>query len=163
MRRRDVALESEMQARAVRAALVHQRAHRHVPAVIYFAENIFSGDAHIAEEELVEFGFAGHLAQGANFDAGRFHVHEQDGEAFVFGGGGVGANDEFAPVADPAIAGPDFLAVHDVVVAVEPGFGLQAGEIGTGVGLGEALAPDFFSAQNFRDDSVFFALPFRRR
>src|SRR5580704_7566029 len=156
---RDVTLENEMQARAVGTALVHQSAHRHVPAVIHFAEDIFDGDAHVAKEELVKFGFACHLTQGTNFNAGRFHVYQEDGEAFVFGGGRVGANDEFAPVADPAVACPDFLPVYDVLIAVETRFGLQTGEIGTRVWLGEALAPDFFSAQDFRD--VAFFLSFR--
>ena len=116
---RNVAFENEMEARAVGAAFVHQSAHRDVPAVVHFAEDVFGGDADIAKEKLVEFGFAGHLAQRTNFDAGRFHVHQQDGETFVFRGGGVGAHDEFAPVADPAVAGPNFLAVDDVVIAIE--------------------------------------------
>ena len=145
-------------ARAVGTALVHQRAHRHVPSVIHLAENIFDRDAHIAEEQFVEFGFAGHLAQRTNFDAGRFHVHEQNGESFVFRDARVGANDEFAPVADPAVTGPHFLAVHDVVIAVQTRFGLQTGEIGTCIRLGKALAPDFFGAQNFRN--VAFLLRF---
>src|SRR6202041_3947207 len=60
-----------------------------------------------------------------------------------------------APIADPAVAGPDFLAVNNVMVAIEPGFGLQVGEIGAGVGFGKPLAPDFLSAQNFRDETFF--------
>src|ERR1700730_2070892 len=151
----NIALEGKMQASAVRTALVHQGAHRHIPSVIHFAENIFKRDANIAEEQLVEFGLPGHLTQGANFDAGRFHIHEEDGESFVFRRARVGANDEFTPIAHPAVAGPDLLAVHDVVIAVQPCFHLQTREIGTGVGLGKALAPDFFSAQNFRNIALF--------
>src|ERR1700733_9930379 len=147
----NVTLENQVQARAVGAALVHQRAHGDVPAVVHFAEDVFSGHPHVAEEKLVEFGFARHLAQGANFDAGRFHIDEEDGEAFVFRGGGVGAHDEFAPIADPAVAGPNFLPADEVVVAVEDCLGLQTGEIGAGVWLGKSLAPDFFGAENFRD------------
>src|SRR5580698_3473097 len=96
-----------------------------VPSVVHFAENVFGGHAHIAEEKLVEFGFASHLAQGADFDARRFHVHEEDGETFVLRSGGVGTDDQFAPVADPAVAGPDFLAVDEVVIAVEDRLRLQ--------------------------------------
>src|SRR5580704_18386055 len=107
-----------MKARAVRAALVHERADRNIPAVIHFAEDIFSRHADIAEEQLVEFGFAGHLAERTNFDSWGFHVHEEDGKSFVFRGGRVSANNELAPVTHPSIAGPTFLAVHDVVVAV---------------------------------------------
>ena len=68
---RNVAFENEMQARAVGAAFVHQSAHGDVPAVVHFAEDVFGGDAHVAEKKLVELGFAGHLAQRANLDAGR--------------------------------------------------------------------------------------------
>src|SRR5580692_7046051 len=67
---RDVTFENQMQARAVRAALVHERAHCDIPAVIHFAEDIFSGHADIPKKKLVEFGFAGHLAERTNFDAG---------------------------------------------------------------------------------------------
>src|SRR5580704_13372908 len=151
----DVALENEMQARAVGAALVHQRAHSHIPAVIHFAQNIASRDVHVAKEQLDKFRFTGHLAEGTNFDARRSHVHEENGEAFVFGGAGVGANDEFTPIAHPPIAGPDFLSVHDKVIAVETRFGLQTGKIRTGVRLREALAPDLFSAQNCWDITFF--------
>src|ERR1700757_4420791 len=35
------------------------------------------------------------------------------------------------------------------MIAVEPRFRLQAGEIGTCIRLGEALAPDLFRAENF--------------
>ncbi len=72
-----------------------------------------------------------------------------------FAAAGVGADDQLAPVADPAVAGPDFLAVDDVVIAVELGFGLQSGEIGAGVGLGKTLAPDFFRAENFGNEALF--------
>ena len=54
---------------------------------------------------------------------------------------GVGAHEHLAVVGDVAEAGPDLLAVDDVVVAVADGARAQAGEVGAGVGLGEALAP----------------------
>src|SRR5580693_10444648 len=98
-----------MKARAVRAALVHERADRNIPAVIHFAEDIFSRHADIAEEQLVEFGFAGHLAERTNFDAWRFHVHKKNCKAFVLSGGCIGTNDELAPIAHPTVTGPDFL------------------------------------------------------
>src|SRR5271167_807249 len=152
---REITLEDEMQARAVRAALVHQRAHRHVPPVVYFSKDIFNGHANIPEEQLVELGFPGHLAQRSNFDAGRFHIHEEDGKSLVFRCTDVGANDEFAPVTHPTVASPDFLAIHNVMIVLEARFGLQTSEIRTGVRLGEALAPDLFCAQNFWDVALF--------
>src|SRR5208283_4474652 len=67
---RDETLEDEMQAGPVRTTLVHQRAHCHIPAVVYLAKDIFDRDAHIAKEQLAEFGLAGHLPERANFNAG---------------------------------------------------------------------------------------------
>src|SRR6202050_3663656 len=144
-----------MQASAVGAPLVHQGAHRHIPSVVHFAENIFGWHANIAKENLVEFGFPGHLTQRTYLDAGRFHIDEEHRKALVFREAGIGAYDQLTPVADPAVAGPDLLAVDDVVIAVQPRFHLQTGEIGTRVRLGEALAPDFFSAQNFGNKAFF--------
>src|SRR5580658_1617553 len=151
---RDVAFENKMQARAVGAAFVHQCAHRDIPAVIHFAEDVFSRDAHVAEKKLVEFGFAGHVAQRSNFDARRFHVNEEHAEAFVRRGGGIGAHDDLSPVADPTVAGPNFLAVDDVMIAVENCLRLQAGEIGAGVRLRKTLAPDFFGAENLWNEAL---------
>src|SRR5882724_642128 len=143
----DEAFKDEMQASAVGTALVHQRAHRHIPSVIHFAQDILNGHANVAKEQLVEFGFPGHLTQGTNFDAGRFHIHKEDRESFVFSGARVGAHDEFAPIANPAVTGPHFLPVDDVAVAVQTSFHLGIREIGTGGKFGEHVAPDVFSAQ----------------
>ncbi len=76
----------------------------------------------------------------------------------MLGDAGVGADHEFAPVAQGAIASPHLLTVHDVVIAVQPCFRLQTGEIGTRVRLRKALAPDFLGTQNFRN--VAFLLRF---
>src|SRR5580704_16297548 len=75
---RDGAFEYKMKASAVGTALVHQRAHGHIPSIIHVAENIFSWNANIAKEKLIEFGLPGHLAQRTNLDPRRFHVHQQD-------------------------------------------------------------------------------------
>src|ERR1700689_1608129 len=144
-----------MEASAVGAPLVHQGAPRHIPSVVHFAENIFGWHANIAKENLVEFGFPGHLTQRSYRAAGRLHLDERARKALVFREAGIGASDQLTPVADPAVAGPDFLAVDDVVIAVKPRFHLQTGEVGTRVRLGEALAPDFFCAQNFWNVAFF--------
>src|ERR1700686_435437 len=137
----DETFEYEVQARAVRTPLMHQRAHRHIPSVIHLAQGIFHRDAHVAKKQLAEFGLAGHLTQGANFKPRRFHIHEENGQSFVLGDAGVGADDEFTPIAQRAVAGPHFLTVHDVVITVQPRFRLQTGQIGTRIRLREALAP----------------------
>ena len=147
-----------MKARAVRAALVHESADSHVPAVVHPAENVFNRNAHITEEELAEFAFARHLPQWADIYARRFHVDQQNRQPFVPGDVSVRANNQLAPVPKRAKAGPYLLTVDDVVVAVQAGLGLQTGKIGTGVRFGKTLAPDFFSAQNFGDESLLLRL-----
>ncbi len=54
----------------------------------------------------------------------------------------VGAGQQQAPVGVQRPAGPHLLAVDHEAVALAAGGGLQAGQVGAGVGLGEALAPD---------------------
>ena len=60
----------------------------------------------------------------------------------------VGANQQLLPVAHAGVAGPDLLARHYQLVAVDDGFGAQAGQVGPGARLGEALAPQRLTAQN---------------
>ena len=66
----------------------------------------------------------------------------------------IGANNQLAPIAHPAEAGPHLLPVDDIVVAVQPRLRLQACEIGAGVRFGKALAPDFFRAENLGNESL---------
>ena len=109
----DVALIRDLQARAERAALVHQRADRHVPALIHLADDVRHRHADVAEEHFVELRLAGHLPQRPHLDARRLHVHQHHGEALVLRHGGIGAHDQLAPVRRPAVAGPDLLPVDD--------------------------------------------------
>jgi len=60
-----------------------------------------------------------------------------------------GARNNFAPIADPTIAGPNFLAVDDVMVAVETASVCRLARSEPAFGSEKPLAPDFFGAQNF--------------
>ena len=57
-------------------------------------------------------------------------------------------DEEEAPFRHVRHAGPDLLAVDDVVVAVEHGARLEIGEVAARVGLGEALAPDLLGGED---------------
>src|SRR5579862_489136 len=155
----NVSLEQEMEARSIRAALVHERANSHIPAVVDFAEYVFDWHAHITEEELTEFALSGYLPQWTNIDSWRLHIDQQNRQSFMLRHVRVRANDKLAPIPHPAVAGPHFLTVDDVVVSVPAGFGLQTRKIRAGARFGETLAPDFFSAENFGDEA--FLLHFR--
>ena len=84
----------------------------------------------------------GHVDERADADAGRVHGRHEVGDALVLRRVGVGAGEEEAPVRFVRIRGPDLGAVDDVVVAVLDRARLEGGEVGAGVGLGIALAPD---------------------
>ena len=65
-----------------------------------------------------------------------------------FGDARVGAGEQHHPVGDLREAGPDLLAVDDVVVAVLHGPGLERREVRARVGLGVALAPDLLAGED---------------
>ena len=81
-------------------------------------------------------------AHRAHLDAGLVHVEDQPGDALVLRRVGVGAHEQLAVVGDVGAGAPDLLAVDDVLVAVAHRPGAQRREVGAGLRLGEALAPD---------------------
>ena len=96
--------------------------------------------------DVVEEGFAERRIPGDQQDrlcghALRGHVEQDEADAVMLLGRGVGAHQAKDPVGVVGIARPDLLAVDDVIVAVALGAGLQGGEVRSGVRLGVALAP----------------------
>jgi hypothetical protein len=99
-------------------ALVHERGVGHGPAVVAAADGGGVGHPGVGEEDLVEHGVAGHLAQRADLDARLVHVDGEPGDALVLGHLGVGAGDEHAQIGHVAERRPHLLAVDDPLVAV---------------------------------------------
>src|SRR5580692_7433271 len=58
-------------------------------------------------------------------------------------------------VGGAAVGDPGFGAVEDVFVAVEDGFGLEGGSVGTGLRFGEGVAADFFAASVRLEEFLF--------
>ncbi len=112
------------------------------------AEDVLGGHPDVLEEHLVELGVPGDLAERADGDARRVHVDEEVGEPLVLRDARVGAGEQHHPVGDLREAGPDLLAVDDVVVAVPHGPGLERREVRARVGLGVALAPDLLAGED---------------
>ena len=73
--------------------------------------------------------------------ARRLHVDQEEADAFLDFPGGVGADEEEAPVGVLGHGGPGLLAVDDIEVAVPLGLGLEVREVGACARLGIALAP----------------------
>ena len=85
---------------------------------------------------------------GRTSTPGLVHGHEQERDALVLGDVGVGAGEHEDPVGQVAGAGPDLLAVDDPLVAVELGPAPEVAEVGAGVGLGVALAPQVLAGED---------------
>ncbi len=67
---------------------------------------------------------------------------------------GIGAGDDHAVIALVGQGGPHLLAVDDPFVTVEFGLGLQAGDVGSGAGLGEHLAPHRLAGDVVGEESL---------
>ena len=121
---------------------MEQRRHRDLPAAADVAEDVLDGHLDAGEEDLVELRLARDLAQRPHLDAGRLHVDDQVGEPGVALRVGVAAREEDAPVGDVRVGRPHLLAVDHEVRALEARARSHRREVGAGVRLREALAPD---------------------
>ena len=84
--------------------------------------------------------------------------HEQERDALVLRHVGVGAGEHEDPVGEVAGRRPDLLAVDHPLVAVERGPAAEVAEVGAGVGLGVALAPDVLAAEDAREEVALLLL-----
>jgi hypothetical protein len=136
---------------AVPAALVRQRVHGGRPTAVQLAEQAVGRDAHVVEVDLAELRVPGHLGEWAHLDAGQGHVDEQVGDALVRLRLLVGPREDRTPLRMLRVGRPDLVPADDEApVVLDPGDGLQRGEVRAGTDLGEALAPDVLC----REDAV---------
>ncbi len=127
---------------------VHQRGQRSPPALVFGSDAVSVGNSHIGQVDLVELCFTGDLPQRADLHSRGVHVEGEVGHALVFGHVGIAAGDEHAPVGDMGQGVPHLLAVDDPFLAVPHRPGPQPGEVGSGPGLGEQLAPPFLAGEH---------------
>ena len=151
MQAADAALERSGEREAERAALVQQRRHRDLPALAFLAEPVRHRHLDVVEEDLVELRLARDLPERPHLDAGRVHVDDQVGQVAIPRRVRVALRDEDAKVCDVGERRPDLLPVHDVGVAAPLGAGARGREVGAGIGLREALAPDLLGREDLRE------------
>ena len=151
-------LEAAVAGGGRRAPLEAEGGHGHLPAVVDPADHVLLRAAGVGEEDLVELGRAVDLLDRADLDARLLHGAEQVGDALVLRCVRVGAGQHEDVVGENGLGGPDLLAVDDPLVAVEHGLGLEAGQVGAGVGLGEALAPGDLPAEDLGDELLLLLL-----
>ena len=137
--------------RAEPGALERQRGVGDRPAVVDATDGVVVAHANVGEEHLVEHRAAGHLLQRADVDTGLVHVAHEVGDALVLGHVGIGASEQHAEVGDLRTRGPHLLAVDDPLVAVADRRRGEAGEVGTGAGLAEELAPRLAAGDGVAD------------
>ena len=132
--------------------------HGHLPAAVDAADHVLLRAAGVGEEDLVELRRGVDLLDGADLDARLLHGAEQVRDALVLRGVRVGAGQHEDVVGEAGLGGPDLLAVDDPLVAVQLGLGLEPGEVGAGIGLGEALAPGDLPAEDLGDELLLLLL-----
>jgi hypothetical protein len=141
-----------------RVALVLQDDVGDHPAVAATSDDLVLGHPHVGEEHLVEIALHGHVDQRPDLDARGVHPEQQETDAAVLGGVGLGANQAEDPVGQMRGAGPDLLTIDDPLIAIEHSTGAQAGQIAAGAGFGIPLAPDGVAAQGGRDELALLGL-----
>src|SRR4051794_17522377 len=142
------ALQAHHSGGAEPGALEHKRGDRDAPAATHLADDVLVGDLGLLEEDLVELGLAGDLAKRPDIDVGLIHVEDEVGDPLVLRGVLVGAGEEHAVLGLVRVGGPDLLA-GDLPVAVGlDRAGLERGEVGSGLRLREALAPDLLTGED---------------
>ena len=141
-------LQPQHRGRAESGSLEHQGRDCNLPAATDLADDVLVGDLGLLEKDLVEFGLAGDLPKRPNVDVRLLHVEDEVGDPLVLGGVLVGAGEEHAPLRLVRVGGPDLLP-GDLPGAIGlHGAGLERGQIGTGLGLREALAPDLLPGED---------------
>ena len=152
-------LDHHVGAPAVNRALEHHIGHGDHPAPVLLSDEISQRDLDIIKKHLIEAALAGHLDQRPYGDAGAFHIDQQIAEALMLGRVGIGPTQQGGEVGAVSVGGPDLGTVDQEVVAPVNRPRLHCGQVGAVVGLGQALAPDFFSRRNPGDIAL---LLFRR-
>ena len=121
------------------------------PAVVDLTDDVPHRDAHVVVVHFAEVCLADQGSDRPDLDPGLVHVAHEPGDAAVLGHVRVGPDEHLLVIGDLGVARPELHAVHHEVVAVALGRGPEGREVGAGIGLREALAPDGFAAQDRRE------------
>ena len=122
-------------------ALVAEEILRVGPALAFLSDQVRNRHLHVLEEDLVDLVLLVQRDDRPDGDAGRVHVDEEKADALLLLHGGVGTHQAEDHVGVLGERRPGLLAVHDIVIAVANGAGLERGKVRPRAGLGVALAP----------------------
>ena len=144
-------------------AFVAEEIFRHVPAAVDLADiardvlAIALGHLHIVEEGFAERAVAADKLDRLGGYPGVRHVEQHEGDALILVRL-VRADEAEDPVGLVGIAGPDFLAVDDPVVAPVLAEGLHRDEVRARARLRIALAPADFAARDLIEEALLLPL-----
>ena len=118
------------------------------PAAVLLADAILDRHPHILEPDLVDLMAAVEQRDGPDRDARTLHVDQQEGDAGLLLGVGIGAHQAENPIGILTERIPGLLAVDDVVHRPsQHGAGLQRRQIRAGAGFRIALAPPLLARE----------------
>ncbi len=120
------------------------------PAFAFLPDPLCHGDADIFKKHLIENMQTVEGGQGLHRNTRAFHIDQQDGNALLPRPVTAGADQQFAPVGPLRMGGPDFTASDNIIIAVPDSPASQRRQVGPGLRLGKALAPDFLPLQDRR-------------
>ena len=130
-------------------ALEHQGREPDAPAAVHGTDLGAGVERDVVEEDLVEVGLAGDLAQRAHRHALGVHRDDEHRQALVLRHVGVRAGEEQAERRVLRVGRPHLLAREAPgAVGLPHRAGLDAGEVGARGGLGEQLAPHLVGGQH---------------
>ncbi len=134
---------------------VRQQVFRVGPAPVHITHQVRDRHPHLVQEDLVDFLSAIQGPDRPQRHAGAAHVDEQEGNAFLRLGVGIGARQAEHHVGVLGIGGPGFLAAHHEDLAFPARARGQGRQVRTGARFGVALAPPVLPAQDARQEMAF--------
>lgn len=145
-------VQQRFTARVARDAdpLEGQRLAHHPPAVAGLAEDVAGVGRHVVQEHLVEVMRSEHRRDRPDGETGPVHRKQKEREPLGLWRVGIGAGRQHAPGRHLGVRRPHLLAGNAPPVPAGHGAGAQRDEVGSGLRLGKALAPDHVSGRDGR-------------
>ncbi len=131
-------------------SFVAQGREGHSPTVPFRADQVVGFDPRLVEEGLIEFASPVHLPDRSHLNPGLVDIDDEEGQTSVFWHVRICPGQKNPPVGRQRPRVPDLLPVHQPAVPVTDGLRPDAGQIRSGIGLAEELAPTLLSCGECR-------------
>ncbi|MNE11959.1 hypothetical protein D3C80_1047380 [compost metagenome] len=129
-----------------------------MPALAFGTNAVFNRHAHIVEKHFGEGVLAIQRLDRPDGHARGIERHHHERQAVVPGRGRVAAEQAKQPVGKQCAAGPGFLPVEHIVIAITDGLAGDRGHVGAGIGLGPALGPHVDTGRHARQEALLLRL-----